>query len=132
MTAKPPPQPHPGQLNLFGESASETLPVTGALLSAGLHHSAHGDKEAALALTRPGMAAIAASELGKTCRECLYFADGADTKRDHWRVLKPGPCHLFCKQVRASPRSAPKLPHDNCACRSFLLNAHAPEAEKWG
>jgi hypothetical protein len=78
------------------------------------------------------MAAMAAPELGQTCRACLYWADGADTKRDHWRVVKPGPCHLFCKQMRTSPRSAPKLSHDTCACKLFLLNAHAPEAEKWG
>jgi hypothetical protein len=114
--------------DLFDVREAPPAPA-GGLLSPYLTHGSHGDKAARLALTRPGMAGIAAPGLGKTCRECLYWDGAAGDKRDGWGDLVSAICHKYCQLTLAPSRKAAKdrkLPPSNCACQYFEPNPTPP------
>ena len=120
--------PPPVTQDPSGAKAPETQRPSGRLLSAGLRHDAHGDKLAGLLETRPGQAAVAAPELGRTCRECLYWGEADDNKRDHWGELRASPCKKYMALTGVAPKKAYKLEHRTCACRSFSENRWPPRA----
>ena len=94
------------------------------LLKPGLRHDAHGDKIALLGLTLPGQAGVAEPQLGKTCRECVYWGEaGKHDRKKRWGVLKPQPC---MKRRTLGHRLGSKIPHDQTACRHFEPDPTAP------
>lgn len=79
------------------------------------------------ATTFPGQAHWGDPTIGRTCRECLFWAPSGvgEPKRDTWGVLVPRRCRKASQLSHL--RALAPVPHDAVACRYFDENPEPPK-----